>query len=52
MSDKSSSTLGYERRKNYALQALDADDFCELILAELPPEPAEMGAIREHNAGR
>jgi len=52
MSDKSSSTLGYERRKNYALQALDADDFCELILAELPPEPAEMLEIRRQNAGR
>ncbi len=51
MSDKSSSTVGYERRKNYALQALDADDFCELILTDLPPEPHAMADIRKSNSG-
>ena len=39
MSGDSWSTIGKERRLNYALQARDRDEFVALLTAELPPRP-------------
>ncbi len=40
MSNEASSTIGKERRLNYALQVQDRESFVELLTAELPPRPA------------
>src|ERR1700756_747635 len=39
MSSDSSSTIGKERRLNYALQAKSRDEFVSLLTAEMPPRP-------------
>lgn len=39
MSSDSSSTIGRERRTNYALQARDRDHFIDLLTGDLPPRP-------------
>jgi hydroxyacylglutathione hydrolase len=40
MSSESSSTIGRERRSNYALQARDRQQFIDLLTGDLPPRPA------------
>jgi len=45
MSEKPSSTIGYERRHNDALQEPDVDAFVEAILRDQPPAPPDQGAI-------
>jgi glyoxylase-like metal-dependent hydrolase (beta-lactamase superfamily II)/rhodanese-related sulfurtransferase len=39
MSSDDSSTIGRERRLNYALQPRDRDQFVSLLTAEMPPRP-------------
>ena len=39
MSSDDSSTIGKERRLNYALQAHDRDQFVSLLTSEMPPRP-------------
>src|SRR3954452_19305346 len=39
------STIGFERRHNVALQAVDEDAFVEALLRELPPAPEQQAAI-------
>lgn len=39
MSTERSSTIGKERRTNYALQAKSADEFVQLLTESLPPRP-------------
>jgi len=39
MSSDDSSTIGKERRLNYALQPRDRDQFVSLLTAEMPPRP-------------
>ena len=39
MSSDDSSTIGKERRMNYALQPRDRDQFVSLLTAEMPPRP-------------
>jgi glyoxylase-like metal-dependent hydrolase (beta-lactamase superfamily II)/rhodanese-related sulfurtransferase len=39
MSSDASSTIGKERRLNYALQPRDRDQFVSLLTAEMPPRP-------------
>jgi glyoxylase-like metal-dependent hydrolase (beta-lactamase superfamily II)/rhodanese-related sulfurtransferase len=39
MSGEKSSTIGQERRTNYALQAKTADEFTHLLTDDLPPRP-------------
>lgn len=52
MSAKPSSTIGFERRFNPALQLHDRDAFVSFALRDLPPAPPEFAAIRRQNAGR
>jgi hydroxyacylglutathione hydrolase len=40
MSSDSSSTIGRERRGNYALQAMSRERFVDLLTGDLPPRPA------------
>lgn len=52
MSAKPSSTIGFERRFNPALQLPDRDAFVAYALRDLPPPPASRAQIRQLNAGR
>jgi glyoxylase-like metal-dependent hydrolase (beta-lactamase superfamily II) len=52
MSAKPSSTIGFERRFNPALQLRDRAAFVEYALRDLPPPPASFAEIRRQNAGR
>ncbi len=52
MSAKPSSTIGFERRFNPALQIRDRDAFVEYALRDLPPAPPDFATIRLQNAGR
>jgi glyoxylase-like metal-dependent hydrolase (beta-lactamase superfamily II) len=52
MSAKPSSTIGFERRFNPALQLPDCDAFVAYALRDLPPPPASFARIRQQNAGR
>jgi len=52
MSAKPSSTIGFERRFNPALQLSDRDAFVAYALRDLPPPPASFAQIRQQNAGR
>ncbi|MGH7659359.1 MAG: MBL fold metallo-hydrolase [Vulcanimicrobiaceae bacterium] len=49
MSQDRSSTIGRERRTNYALQARDKASFVELLTAELPDRPKYFAADVELN---
>ena len=49
MSEDRSSTIGRERRTNYALQAPDKRTFVELLTAELPDRPAYFASDVEIN---
>jgi len=40
ISEESSSTIGRERRSNYALQARTREQFVDLLTGDLPPRPA------------
>lgn len=47
--DRASSTLGYERRHNPKLQAVNEDDFVDKELASLDPAPLYFPLVRERN---
>lgn len=49
MSGKPSSTLGFERRFNPALQPRSLEDFVAFMLADLPPAPPQHREIRAAN---
>lgn len=49
MSSERSSTIGKERRTNYALQAKSADEFVSLLTESLPPRPEYFGRDVELN---
>jgi glyoxylase-like metal-dependent hydrolase (beta-lactamase superfamily II) len=49
LSAKPSSTIGFERRFNPALQKTSEEEFVAFMLAELPPAPPDFGAIRSAN---
>ena len=49
MSGKPSSTLGFERRFNLALQPRNPEDFVTFMLADLPPAPPQHREIRAAN---
>jgi hydroxyacylglutathione hydrolase len=52
MSAKPSSTIGFERRFNPALQIRSREEFVANALRDLPPAPPDFAALRRHNAGR
>jgi hydroxyacylglutathione hydrolase len=49
MSSERSSTIGKERRTNYALQAQSCDEFIPLLPDGLPPRPEYFGRDVELN---
>src|SRR5436190_10561110 len=49
MSSERSSTIGKERRTNYALQARNPEDFIHLLTDSLPPRPEYFGREVELN---
>jgi glyoxylase-like metal-dependent hydrolase (beta-lactamase superfamily II)/rhodanese-related sulfurtransferase len=49
MSTERSSTIGKERRTNYALQARSSDEFIHLLTDSLPPRPEYFGRDVELN---
>ncbi len=49
MSGKPSSTLGFERRFNPALQVRSPEDFAAFMLTDLPPAPLRHREIRAAN---
>ena len=51
MSAKPSSTIGFERRFNPALQAHAPATFVDLVTRDLPPPPKEFALIRRRNQG-
>jgi hypothetical protein len=52
LSGKPSSTIGFERRFNRALQVVDRDAFVALMLQDIPPRPPQAESIRSANLGR
>lgn len=51
MSGNPSSTLGFERRFNPALQPRSKQEFVHFMLENLPPQPPEFAEIRRRNQG-
>ena len=51
LSGATSSTIGFERRYNYAAQPRTPEQFVDLVTAHLPPQPANFEAIVEKNRG-
>lgn len=49
MGSERSSTIGQERRSNYALQARNSDEFIHLLTDSLPPRPEYFGREVELN---
>ncbi len=52
MSGKPSSSIGFERRYNAALQEHDRERFVASLFADLPPKPAHFDATIAANRGR
>ncbi len=51
MSPKPSSTLGYEKRFNPALQVKSRKEFVEFVMADLPVQPPRFQKVRQYNLG-
>lgn len=49
ISDRFSSTIGYERRFNPHLQCKSEQEFCRFALEELPPKPSYYPRLKETN---
>jgi glyoxylase-like metal-dependent hydrolase (beta-lactamase superfamily II)/rhodanese-related sulfurtransferase len=49
MGETTSSTIGYERATNPLLAIDDAEEFSELLIGDLPPQPPNFAAIAERN---
>lgn len=47
--DKTSTTIGYERKRNPLLQHTDEASFCEEALGDLPPKPRYYPRLKERN---
>ncbi|CAB3390565.1 MBL fold metallo-hydrolase [Kyrpidia spormannii] len=52
LSGKPSSTIGFERRFNVALQARSLDEFIAFMTQDIPPKPSDYERIRLTNAGQ
>jgi hydroxyacylglutathione hydrolase len=52
LSGNPSSTIGFERRHNEALQTGSADEFVTALLADAPPAPEDQAEIVAANRGR
>jgi hydroxyacylglutathione hydrolase len=52
LSGKASSTIGFERRFNRALQINDREAFVALMLQDIPPRPPDAERTRRVNLGR
>lgn len=52
MSGKASSTIGYERRYNLALQLTDEEAFTDFVVSGLKPQPPSFQSIKLTNLGR
>jgi hydroxyacylglutathione hydrolase len=50
ISDRLTTTIGYERRFNPALQIEDVDRFVEYVLSTAPPEPRYYPRVKKENA--
>ncbi|HEX2637055.1 MAG TPA: MBL fold metallo-hydrolase [Gemmatimonadales bacterium] len=51
LSGKPTSTIGFERRFNRAFRLEREDEFVALMLRDIPPRPANAGAVRAANLG-
>src|ERR687886_477207 len=51
LSGATSSTIGFERRYNYAAQPRSLAQFVDLVTAELPPQPGNFEIVVEKNRG-
>jgi glyoxylase-like metal-dependent hydrolase (beta-lactamase superfamily II)/rhodanese-related sulfurtransferase len=51
MSDETSSTIGRQRRFNYALQPMPKEDFVKMMTTDLPEAPAYFSKDAEMNRG-
>jgi len=51
MSDEASSTIGWQRRLNYALRPMPKEDFVKMMTADLPEAPAYFSKDAEINRG-
>ncbi|MCY0907043.1 MAG: MBL fold metallo-hydrolase [Sulfobacillus thermotolerans] len=51
LSGKPHSTLGYERKTSPAFRYLDANEFEQFLLQNLPPKPKQFDLLREINRG-
>ncbi|NOU94417.1 hypothetical protein GC093_14485 [Paenibacillus sp. LMG 31456] len=51
LSGKPSSTIGFEKKNNKALQFKDEDAFVSFMLKEIPEQPASFREIRDFNRG-
>lgn len=52
LSGKPTSTIGFEKRFNHALQIRDKTDFITFMTKEVPPQPENFKQIRLENQGR
>ncbi|MDA5111068.1 hypothetical protein O3V59_22300 [Brevibacillus thermoruber] len=52
LSGKPSSTIGFERRLNKALQKQSKEEFVEFMTKDLPPQPENYEKIRKLNEGK
>ncbi len=51
MSPKPSSTIGFERKWNPALQVKSKQEFVEFVMADLPVQPPRFQKVRQFNLG-
>ncbi len=51
LSGATSSTIGFERRYNWATQPRRRDQFVDLVTSDLPPQPGNFEVIVEKNRG-
>src|SRR5712692_1070541 len=51
LSGATSSTIGFERRYNYAAQPRSVEQFVELVTGDLPPQPGNFETIVRKNRG-
>ena len=51
LSGKPTSTIGFEKRHNKAFRIDDEDAFVRVMLADIPPPPAQAAQIRAVNSG-
>jgi glyoxylase-like metal-dependent hydrolase (beta-lactamase superfamily II) len=51
LSPVTSTTIGFERRANYAVKAASREDFLRVVTEAVPPPPAEYVRVKRINAG-